>query len=284
MVSLAMSSIPKTVSGHCKLVILHTHPSLSLSLPTDGYDFGGVLTNSRVREGADAASKSNPRTSVGPVKEANCLYPGDLYPFTRKPFFLIVDSDNSNAFQHIPRYFGQPFLVLMSPEEAPPPFHDQQHKGSLFTLFLHCPLTAICLISNIIEVPIQLWEKAQQHIDHFLSEAGRLLVHSRSIDPVFLHFYGDDFLRVLILRFLFCSMVSRMHRLFRVSVLSSPLSINSSLLSLSLCGQNRNFQPRSHPPMPELEIVESSTLRRTIIDLAMILDIRSMFLDLDEIS
>lgn len=184
-----------------------------------GYDFGGVLTNPRLREGTDTSSKSNSRASVGQVKEANCLYPGDLYSFTRKPFFLIVDSDNSSAFQHIPRYFGQPFLVLMSPEEAPPPFHDQQHKGSLFTLFLHCPLTAICLISNIIEVPIQLWEKAQQHVDHFLSEAGRLLVHSRSLDPVFLHFYGDDFLRVLILRFIFCCMVSRMHRLFRVSIL-----------------------------------------------------------------
>lgn len=178
-----------------------------------------MITNSRVREGGDATSKGAGRMGINPgqLKDPNCLYPGDLYPFTRKPFFLIVDSDNSNAFQHIPRYFGQPFLILMSPEEAPPPFHDQQHKGSLFTLFLHCPLTAICLISNIIEVPIQLWEKAQQHIDIFLSEAGRLLVHSRSVDPVYLQFSGDDFMRVIILRFIFCTMVSRMHRLFRVS-------------------------------------------------------------------
>lgn len=187
----------------------------------------------------------------------------------------------------------------MSPEEAPPPFHDQQHKGSLFTLFLHCPLTAICLISNIIEVPVQLWEKAQQHIDHFLTEAGRLLVRSRSVDPVFLHFYGDDFLRVLILRFLFCSMVIRMHRLFRVSAFtfSPPLDSNyfthftSRSLSLPLPlfnsslshQQNRNFQPRSHPPIPEIEIMESTALRRAIVDLAMILDIRSMFSDMEEV-
>src|SRR5690606_4126780 len=120
------------------------------------------------------------------VKEIHCLYPGDLYPFVRRPLFIIVDSDNSSAFQHIPRYFGQPLVILMSPEECPPPYHDQQSKGSLLTLFLHCPLTAICLISNIIELSIQLWDKAQQIIDRFLAEAGRLLVRSRSTDAAYI--------------------------------------------------------------------------------------------------
>lgn len=179
-----------------------------------GYDFGGVATNNRARD----IERKGP---VAQLKDAHCLYPGDLYPFTRKPFFVIIDSDNSTCFSHIPRYFGQPFLILMSPEESPPPFHDQQHRGSLFTLFLHCPLTAICLISNIIEVPGQLWDRAQSHVDHFLTEAGRILVHSRSVDPVFLQFYGDDFLRLLILRFLLSCVVFRMHRLFRVSFFHS---------------------------------------------------------------
>lgn len=50
------------------------------------------------------------------------MYPGDLYPFTRKPFFVIVDSDNSFAFQHIPQYFNQPLVILMSPQELPMKF------------------------------------------------------------------------------------------------------------------------------------------------------------------
>uniref|UniRef100_A0A2P2ITD6 Uncharacterized protein n=1 Tax=Rhizophora mucronata TaxID=61149 RepID=A0A2P2ITD6_RHIMU len=29
----------------------------------------------------------------------NTLYPGDLVPFTRRPLFLIIDSDNSHAFK-----------------------------------------------------------------------------------------------------------------------------------------------------------------------------------------
>lgn len=167
------------------------------------------------------------------LKDMHCLHPGDLYPFLRKPFFLIVDSDNSNGFQHIPRYFGQPLIVLMSPEESPPPFHDQQHKGSLFTLFLHCPLTAICLISNIIELPIQLWEKGQAQIDRFLAEAGRLMIRSRSLDPAYIQFYSDDFLRLLMLRFIFCSVVIKMHRLFKVSEETLIISLQVTMDSLN---------------------------------------------------
>lgn len=177
----------------------------------DGYEVGGVVTNNNKRE-TDYSSKRDNH-----FRNHHCLYPGDLIPFLRKPFMLIVDSDNSNAFQRLPRIFGQPLLVLMSPQDAPAPFHEQHHKGSLFTLFLHSPLTAICFISNIIEIPLQIWEKAQSHIDHFYLEACRLLVRSRGVDPVYIQFYGDDFLRLLMLRFIFCCSVMRMHRLFRVS-------------------------------------------------------------------
>lgn len=75
-----------------------------------GYDLGGVLTSSK----RDTEHKKQ--------KEAHCLYPGDLYPFTRRPLFVIVDSDNSFVFQHIPRYFGQPLVTLMSPQDTPPAF------------------------------------------------------------------------------------------------------------------------------------------------------------------
>lgn len=75
-----------------------------------GYDLGGVSTSSK-REGEHKKTK-----------EVHCLYPGDLYPFTRRPLFVIVDSDNSFVFQHIPRYFGQPLVTLMSPQDTPPAF------------------------------------------------------------------------------------------------------------------------------------------------------------------
>ncbi|GIX84828.1 protein SCAI [Caerostris darwini] len=221
--------------------------------PDDGYDYGGIATNSK-RE-PDHINKRNVQ-----LKDIHCLYPGDLYPLTRKPLFVIVDSDNSHAFQYIPRYFGQPVLVLMSPEDIPPSFHDQQHKGNLFTLFLHSPLTAICFICNITEIPHTLWEKSQSHVDRFMSEASRLLVKCRNIDPAFLQFYGDDFLRLLILRFIFCRVVLRLHRLF----------------------MNNNFSPRSHPPLSEPEILEQPSLKKVIIELVSVLDVRNMFNEIEE--
>ncbi|XP_056361441.1 protein SCAI [Oenanthe melanoleuca] len=59
------------------------------------YDFGGVLTNSnRDIINGDAIHKRNQS-----YKEMHCLHPGDLYPFTRKPLFIIVDSSNSVAYK-----------------------------------------------------------------------------------------------------------------------------------------------------------------------------------------
>jgi hypothetical protein len=57
------------------------------------------------------------------------LHPGDLYPFTRRPLFLIVDSDNSGAFASMPRNFDQPVVVLMSPQETPAAFQGKQTLG-----------------------------------------------------------------------------------------------------------------------------------------------------------
>ena len=138
-----------------------------------GYDLGGVSTSSK-REPEHGKQQ---RLQGG--KEPHCLYPGDLYPFTRKPLFVVVDSDNSFVFQQIPRYFGQPLMVLMSPQDAPPGLRDLRHAGSLFTLFLHSPLAAFCLICNVASLPIHHWERCQRYVEQFLIEASRLVVRSR---------------------------------------------------------------------------------------------------------
>lgn len=187
-------------------------------------------------------------------KQLNCLHPGDLYPFTRKPLVLIVDSNNSYAFQHMPRHFGLPLLVLMSPSEYPAPFNDNT-KGSLFTLFLHCPLTALCSISNIIELPETIWRDAQFYMDKFYTELGQIILQSRLLDPSYISLCSDDFLRLLIFRFIFCFIIMRLHRLFRTS----------------------NYYPRSYPQLPELELLQHPTLKQIISDLTVTLDIRTLF-------
>lgn len=150
-----------------------------ICLLTVGYDLGGVLTSSK-RE-----PEHGKRTTGG--KEPHCLYPGDLYPYTRKPLFVVVDSDNSFVFQQIPRYFGQPLMVLMSPQDTPPSLRDIRHGGSLFTLFLHAPLAAFCLICNVSSLAVHHWERCQNYIDRFLAEASRLVLRSRCGSSIY-HF------------------------------------------------------------------------------------------------
>lgn len=62
---------------------------------------GGLATSVK-RDPLDGAIATRGKSGGG-YKEPHCLYPGDLYPFTRRPLFIIIDSDNSFVFQHIPR-------------------------------------------------------------------------------------------------------------------------------------------------------------------------------------
>ncbi|XP_022687352.1 protein SCAI-like isoform X2 [Varroa jacobsoni] len=241
----------------------------------NGYEHGGAATNNKrdaIMGELSAPLGAGPLPPIGGTKRAagaivlreqHCLYPGDLFPFTRKPLFVVVDSDNSYAFENMAvRLFGQPLIVLMSPEETPPVFHDQHHKGSLFTLFLHCPLAAFCFVCHVADIPLSLWERGQAHVSRFTAEASRVLIRSRSIDQAYLALYGDDFLRLLMLRFIFAHVVIKLHRLFKIP--------------------GCNYAPRSFPPMPETEVLDHPALKRAVYELATVLEVRSLFTEGEE--
>ncbi|KAM6243638.1 protein SCAI isoform 2-T2 [Porphyrio hochstetteri] len=217
------------------------------------YDFGGVLTNSnRDIINGDAIHKRNQS-----YKEMHCLHPGDLYPFTRKPLFIIVDSSNSVAYKNFTNLFGQPLVCLLSPTAYPKALQDQSQRGSLFTLFLNNPLMAFLFVSGLSSMRRGLWEKCQDYLRKINRDIAQLLTHSRSIDQSFLQFFGDEFLRLLLTRFVFCSATMRMHKIFR---------------------ETRNY-PESYPQLPRDETVENPHLQKHILELASILDVRNVFLE-----
>ncbi|KAK8372471.1 hypothetical protein O3P69_010546, partial [Scylla paramamosain] len=226
MVFLASGFKELPANGAMLLYISADGAYTSAKHPQDpGYDFGGVVTNSK----RDTEHNTSGGKRALQLKDMHCFYPGDLYAFTRKPLFIVVDSENSVVFGNMPHFFGQPLVVLMSPQDVPSQFQDQHHRGNLFTLFLHSPLMGLCLVSSLCDIPMALWEKCQALVDRFSAEASRLVARSRSVDPSFLQFFGDDFLRLLILRYIFCSTVLRAHRVFK----------------------GRQFYPRTHPALPK---------------------------------
>uniref|UniRef100_A0A5S6R398 Protein SCAI n=1 Tax=Trichuris muris TaxID=70415 RepID=A0A5S6R398_TRIMR len=208
------------------------------SLQVDRYWSGGVMLNGRFDQ--TVRDPVEPCTT-GACADAQCLYPGDLCLFFRKPIMLIIDSSSSDAFLNIESQFGQPVAVLCSPVEMPKFLQERPQRGSLFTLFLHCPLTAYCFICNISRLPLNVWDKCQAQVEKFYAEASRLLLRSKLVDLSYRAFYSDVFLRMLILRFLFCQCTLRMHRSFR---------------------DNAKYLPHSSPSFDDTEIPQHPSLLR----------------------
>lgn len=123
----------------------------------------------------------------------HCLHPADLIPFTRKPLFLIVDSNNSVEFKNMPNVFDQPVMCLMSPINYPSSVQDKSEIGSLFTLFLHTPLLGFCSVSDIGNLDQQKWDSCVQKISIMEKAIGDLLITDATVGNVFL-IYDNNFI------------------------------------------------------------------------------------------
>lgn len=125
----------------------------------------------------------------------------------------------------------------------------------------------MCYICNVGDVSIHHWERCQGYVDRFITEASRLFTRCRIddieqgsgvMDTSYVQFFGDDFLRTLILRFVFCDVALRLHRSFRGR-------------------HNRGFRPRCEPPLPTMELLEHPSLGHIVLQLASSLDVRGHF-------
>ncbi|XP_058843123.1 protein SCAI [Acipenser ruthenus] len=217
------------------------------------YDFGGVLTNSN----RDILNGETVHKRNQAHKEMHCLHPGDLYPFTRKPLFVVVDSSNSVAYKNFTNLFGQPVVCLLSPTVYPKNMQDQSQRGSLFTLFLYNPLMAFLYVCGLSSMRSGLWDRCQEFLRKVNRDLGQLISRSRSIDQAFLQFFGDEFLRLLLVRFVFCSATMRLHKVFR---------------------ETRNY-PETYPQLPKEETVENPMVQKHVLELASILDVQNLFCD-----
>ncbi|CAF3820129.1 unnamed protein product [Adineta steineri] len=252
---------------------LPTNGALLLYISADGYDthiknktdqsydFGGVKTNNR-RDDTNENSISPPNTlpkkpsTTTSFKDIHNIFPGDLYPFLRKPLFLIIDSNHSVVFQNMPNLFGQPFISLLSPVKIPVVFHDYQNKGSLFTLFLTSPAFAFCFVCHLNELTSEQWNLCQDNVNRIIFEITKIFFKSKLVDHTIYHFLNDEFLRLFLARFVFCYAVLRLHRAFKGS----------------------GFYPSSQPQLSN-DLLENVQVHKMILELSAILNVRQLFLE-----
>ncbi|KAL2551356.1 hypothetical protein Fot_04975 [Forsythia ovata] len=158
---------------------------------------------------------------LGPGRNggSNILYPCDIIPFTRRPLFLIIDSDNSHAFKVLHgAERGEPAALFLSPSMPSfknPSGNDMAQNGSQFTLFLTAPLQAFCQLVdyNLSSEDADMYNDAQSVISTAFTEWEVILCTSTSLDLVWAQLLSDPFLRRLILRFIFCRAVLALFRL-----------------------------------------------------------------------
>ncbi|KAG6752009.1 hypothetical protein POTOM_044225 [Populus tomentosa] len=163
----------------------------------------------------------------------NSIYPTDLIPFTRRPLFIVIDSDSSEAFKAsmfsrammikmddlkliISKVLsihaisgaekGEPAAIILSPSCSIPlttADSSRHHSGSLLTMFLSTPLQAFCLLIGLSgpDVEMDTYNKAEKLLSSSLNAWGLTLATSDMLDPVWAQILGDPFLRRLLLRY-----------------------------------------------------------------------------------
>ncbi|PKA53160.1 hypothetical protein AXF42_Ash009890 [Apostasia shenzhenica] len=180
----------------------------------------------------------------------NNLYPEDLIPFTRKPLFIIIDSENSHAFKEIHgSEKGEAAALLLSPRR-PPSISNAglTPSGSQFTYFLTAPLLAfIQLVGLKSDIDVDVYSSAESIFSSAFAEWEVILCTSERLDHVWAQVLPDPFLRRLILRFIFCRAV---------------------LSLLSLCGNDDEQLPHCLPGLPESVSPDSPSIQSYIWKLA----------------
>ncbi|KAJ2163411.1 hypothetical protein GGH15_004477 [Coemansia sp. RSA 562] len=182
----------------CVLLYLSSDGSRIDSETSHGY-IGGIATSRRGQ-----GDSTHDRTTDLLI---NTVHPADLVPFTRKPLFLIVESSCSSTYSNMPNLFNQPMLALLSPTMYP------IHMNSgIYTFFLHSPLVAFCALSQITTMDAIRWA----HVDRLFGEFEDCVWEfvSQVSDTRVRRFFGDDFLRQIVVRHVVCCVVLGMHREF----------------------------------------------------------------------
>ncbi|XP_010558684.1 PREDICTED: protein SCAI-like isoform X2 [Tarenaya hassleriana] len=213
-------------------------------------------SNQSLRENNGDSSVSSP---CGLFLGPSCVYPSDLVPFTRRPLFIVIDSESSASFKSISgAEKGEPAALLLSPTYAPPLTSADMSRhpsGSLFTIFLTAPIQAFCLVIGISGPDVEM-DKAEKLLSLSMNEWGSTLATSDTLHPVWVQILKDPFLRRLLLRFLFCR---------AVLMLYAPNADKT---------QN---QPECSPALPDSLLPTEPAIQSTVFQMASIFGASSKF-------
>ncbi|KAJ2492940.1 hypothetical protein IWW37_000944 [Coemansia sp. RSA 2050] len=223
-------------------------PGAATAAAAHGY-IGGIATSRR--SSGEAAKDRSAEQLISSV------HPADLVPYTRKPFFLIVESESSLAYRDMPNLFNQPLLCLLSPTQYPM----ASSSGSIYTFFLHSPIVAFCVISQITSMASEQWSELETLFIEIEDLALELLNTYVAAASLVRKFLGDDFLRQIIIRHALCCVFLDLHLEFVKpehmpqssperfkDVIGAPVLLRKARDIVELCSAEDRYRMSDSPP------------------------------------
>ncbi|KAL0211982.1 hypothetical protein RCL1_005608 [Eukaryota sp. TZLM3-RCL] len=132
------------------------------------------------------------------------LFPSDLIPFTRKNLCLIIESPCAHSFASLAPRVGNHLGLILSPQKIPTNISIKL-QNSLLTSFLYSPaLSFVALAFGDVSIDHQKLKSVDIVISNSLGEIARLMTSSFELHDTIYQFFDDDYLRILILRAMFC--------------------------------------------------------------------------------
>ncbi|KAJ2813972.1 hypothetical protein H4S07_000266 [Coemansia furcata] len=225
-------------------------PSTANSAAAHGY-IGGIAT---ARRSSGEAAKDRSAEQL-----INTAHPADLVPYTRKPFFLVVESESSSAYKDMPNLFNQPLLCLLSPTQYP----ITSNSGSIYTFFLHSPIVAFCVVSQITSMAAEQWSELETLFIEFEDLTFELLNTYVAASSQVRKFLGDDFLRQIIIRHILCCVLLDLHLEFVrpehmpqssperfKDVVTAPVLLRKARDIIELCSVEDRYRMSDRSPTP----------------------------------
>lgn len=222
--------------------------------PNTPYNQGGVMLRQK---------RVSDQNVTNEYMCADAIYPIDITPFTRNPLFIIVESDNSNAFLDLSdNVYGSYVVVFASPLKPSPHLLEPTQTGHLFTWFLQDPLSAFFFTVSKTVLPKDIFEKCRSSFAQTLLTIENILLQNVKIFPNAIQtFLQDGFMRLLFIKFIFCYVTMYLNSCFHIE-------------------PREDYLPKIKPEIPK-EILLHEKVKLEIISLAQILTVNELFIEKD---
>ena len=101
---------------------------------------------------------------------SNVLMPEDILPYTRVPMLLVIEAEAAEGFLKMRPAYGQPFLCLAAPK-----VWESASEPGLFTLFLHRPIAAFCILCGLFTPEKAIYQQCSIIVNDYFAKLKEII-------------------------------------------------------------------------------------------------------------